>query len=127
MNLVLDANRYTDAANRDLATASQLRRATAIVLPVIVLGEVRYGFTYGTRAARNEATRVRFLADPLVSVLPVDTATTHVYAQLMAQLRVQGTPIPVNDVWIAALAVQHGLTLYTRDRHFDRLPQVSRV
>jgi len=53
--------------------------------------------------------------------------TTHEYSRLAAQLRKQGTPIPTNDLWIAALALQHGLTLYARDRHFDHLPQLPRL
>jgi predicted nucleic acid-binding protein len=62
-----------------------------------------------------------------VQVLFADDATTHQYAALFRQLRRQGTPIPINDLWIAALVVQHGLALCDRDRHFDRLPQLARV
>jgi len=53
--------------------------------------------------------------------------TTHHYASVYRQLRQQGTPIPTNDMWIAALALQHGLVVCARDRHFDQLPQLARV
>ena len=69
----------------------------------------------------------RFLASPRVGVLYADEATTRSYAGLFAQLRRQGTPIPTNDLWIAALAVQHGLALHSRDAHFDSIPQLLRV
>ncbi len=127
MKLLLDANRYTDATGGDPGVVAQLGQAPEIVIAVIVLGELRYGFAHGNRAGQNEANLTRFLAGSRVSIVSVDEATTHVYAQLMAQLRRRATPIPTNDVWIAALAVQHGLTLYTRDKHFDRLPQVPRI
>jgi predicted nucleic acid-binding protein len=67
----------------------------------------------------------RFLAKPGVQVVWADEATTRSYASLHRQLRAQGTPIPTNDLWIAALVVQHDLVLYSRERHFDALPQIA--
>jgi tRNA(fMet)-specific endonuclease VapC len=92
-----------------------------------VLGELRAGFLGGNRAAANEQILIAFLAQPGVRVLVPDELTTHHYATLFNQLRQQATPIPTNDLWIAALVVQHGLMLYTRDAHFDRLPQIHRL
>ena len=68
-----------------------------------------------------------FLLKSGVHVLYPDEQTTHQYARLFRQLRTQGTPIPTNDLWTGALAVQHGLHLFARDRHFDHLPQIPRV
>ena len=68
-----------------------------------------------------------FLRRPGISVLLPDELTTRHYAAIALQLRRQGTPIPINDVWIAALVLQHALTLYARDAHFDHLPQLMRM
>ena len=69
----------------------------------------------------------RFLLKDGVRVLFADDQTTHHYASLFGQLRKQGTPIPTNDMWLAALVLQHNLALHARDTHFDRLPQLVRV
>ena len=127
MNLAIDTNRYTDFCRGDPAVVQALERATSISMPVIVLGELRAGFLAGTRAQANEQVLQQFLQKPGVGVLTVDEETTHHYAALYLRLRQQATPIPVNDLWIAALVVQHGLTLYSRDGHFDHLPQIPRA
>ena len=127
MHLALDTNRYTDLQKGDPAVAHALQHAAAIYLPLTVLGELRAGFLGGNRAAVNEKILAAFLEQPGVHVLVPDEVTTHHYATLFNQLRQQATPIPTNDLWIAALVVQHGLTLYSRDAHFDRLPQLRRL
>ncbi|MBL8753491.1 MAG: PIN domain-containing protein, partial [Planctomycetes bacterium] len=81
----------------------------------------------GTRARANERTLQRFLAKPNVDILFASETTTHHYASLYTQLRNQGTPIPTNDLWIAALVVEHGLALVSSDSHFAHLPQLERV
>ncbi|MDP6523235.1 MAG: PIN domain-containing protein [Kiritimatiellia bacterium] len=96
-------------------------------MPLPVLAELRAGFAYGTLAAENERTINRFLDRSRVTVLLPDEQTTFHYGRLYAQLRNQGTPVPTNDLWIAALVVQHRLTLYTRDYHFKHLPQIPLV
>lgn len=92
-----------------------------------MVGELRAGFAVGTQGPRNEAVLRRFLLKPGVAVLYGDEQTTHHYATVYRQLRKQGTPIPTNDMWIAALVLQHSLSLYDRDAHFDTLPQLTRV
>ena len=92
-----------------------------------MLGELRAGFAVGTQGPRNEAVLRRLLLKPGVDVVYADEQTTHHYASVYRQLRSQGTPIPTNDMWIAALALQHSLTLCDRDAHFDVLPQLARV
>ena len=99
-----------------------VRTATQVCLPVPVIAELRFGFANGTRGRRNEATLARFLDQARVEVLACDERTTPIYAELKLQLKRQGTPIPINDVWIAALVLQHRALLLTRDRDFDRLP-----
>ena len=85
------------------------------------------GFAHGRRPAENENILRRLLLKDAVHVLFPDDQTTHHYAALFRQLRKQGTPIPTNDMWLAALVLQHNLVLHARDRHFDHLPQLVRV
>ena len=96
-------------------------------MPFIVLAELRAGFQIGTRAKQNERVLIRFLNSPRVRLLLPDEQTTHHYAALFAQLRKQATPIPTNDIWIAALVLQYDLVLLARDSHFDHLPQLARL
>jgi predicted nucleic acid-binding protein len=81
----------------------------------------------GSRGEDNERALITFLSSPRVAVLHADDATTHHYARLVLQLRRQGAPIPTNNLWIAALVVQHNLHLFARDQHFDALPQLARL
>jgi tRNA(fMet)-specific endonuclease VapC len=116
-----------DASRGNPETLRVLQLAEQIYLPFVVLAELRAGFLAGSRAAANEQALVRFLNSPRVQPLLPDEQTTHHYAQLFAFLRRQGTPIPTNDLWIAALTMQHELALHARDRHFDHLPQLPRI
>jgi tRNA(fMet)-specific endonuclease VapC len=127
MKLALDTNRYSDFRQGEEAVVELIRTAETIFLPLPVVAELRTGFLSGTRANENEQLLLRFLNSPRVEILYPDDQTTHHYARLGFQLRGQGTPIPINDVWIGALVVQHGLTLCTRDSHFRHLPQIPLV
>jgi tRNA(fMet)-specific endonuclease VapC len=84
-------------------------------------------FCRGSQRNRNEMLLTKLLTKATVGVLPPDRDTAHHYARLFVQLRRAATPIPTNDVWIAALALQHDLTLATRDRHFAQIPQLLRI
>jgi tRNA(fMet)-specific endonuclease VapC len=127
VRLALDPNRYTDLCRGNSSVVEAVELADEVLLPFIVMGELRSGFAVGTQGARNEAVLRRFLMKPGVSVLYADEQTTHHYAAVYRQLRRQGTPIPTNDMWIAALVLQHSLVLCARDAHFDALPQLPRV
>lgn len=127
MKLLLDTNRYTDFCKGIPDAVSVVTAAEQVFLPFIALAELRAGFRAGTKGRRNEDVLSRFLLSPRVGVLYPDDATTQTYAGLFVQLRRQGTPIPTNDIWIAALALQHGLALHSRDAHFDALPQLLRA
>ncbi|MEK6543655.1 MAG: ATP-dependent Clp protease proteolytic subunit, partial [Elusimicrobiota bacterium] len=81
----------------------------------------------GTKGKKNEAKLTEFLNSPRVRVLYADEQTTHHYARIFAQLRSQATPIPTNDLWIAALTIQHDLLLLSRDAHFNRIPQIVKI
>jgi tRNA(fMet)-specific endonuclease VapC len=108
MKLALDSNRYTDLCRDVDEVVTLTEHAEAVFLPFVVLGELRAGFALGSRGAENERVLRRFLMKPGVAVLYADEQTTHHYAALFRQLRRQGTPIPTNDLWIAALVLQHG-------------------
>lgn len=127
MKIAIDTNAYTAMARGDELESGIVRQAETILLPLIVLGELRAGFAHGNRSEKNENKLVQFLNSPRVEVLILDEQTTHHYARLYAQLRKQGTPIPTNDIWIAALVTQHDLHLLSRDSDFDNLPQISRL
>jgi tRNA(fMet)-specific endonuclease VapC len=127
VRVALDTNRYVDLCKGDVETVTLLEEAEAIILPFIVLGELRAGFADGRRQAENESVLRRFLLEDGVDVLFADDQTTHHYAAVFRQLRRQGTPIPTNDMWIAALVLQHNLVLHARDKHFDHLPQLVRI
>lgn len=127
MRVALDTNAYRAAAEGDAKTVEILRRAEDVRLPFIVLGELRAGFAAGTRGRRNEAKLTEFLNSPRVAVSYADEQTTHHYAALFADLRRRGTPIPTNDLWIAALVVQHDLLLLSGDAHFSKIPRIVRI
>lgn len=127
LRLALDANRYVDFCKGVEVAVETIRRARQIVLPFVVLAELRAGFRYGGHARRNENALSRFLQSARVSVLFADEGTTHIYALLFTELRRAGTPIPTNDLWIAALVMQHDLVLFSRDKHFDYVPRIARV
>ncbi len=127
MRIALDTNRYTDLCRGDRAVVEAIEFADEVWLPFVVIGELRAGFAVGTQGPRNEAILRRFLLKTGVGVLFADDQTTHHYATVYRQLRKQGTPIPTNDMWIAALVLQHSLLLFARDTHFDALPQLTRV
>lgn len=107
--------------------AELLERAESVHLPFVVLAELRAGFVVGKRGAQNERRLKEFIARPGVEVLFADEETTHHYANLFRQLREAALHVPTNDLWIAALVVQHDLVLCSRDEHFRKLPQIPLI
>lgn len=89
------------------------------------MAELRAGFAVGSRGAANLQRFDRFLSSSCVKLLCPDEDTAKVYAQTFAQLRENGTPIPTNDIWIAAICLQHQLPLATSDQHFNKVPQLE--
>lgn len=127
MRVAVDTNRLTDLFRGDARLAERLGACDEVWIPLIVLGEIQAGFHGGTQRQRNEALLQRFLAKETVSVLMPSRQTAEQYAKLFVQLKRVGTPVPDNDLWIAALALEHDLTLITRDRHFERIAQLPRL
>ena len=124
MRVAVDTNRLTDLLRGDAQLAERLGACDEVWVPLMVLGEMKAGFQGGTQRHRNEALLQRFLAKATVSVLLPSRETAEQYARIFVQLKRAGTPAPDNDLWIAALALEHDLTLITRDRHFERIAQL---
>src|SRR3989442_8687464 len=123
--MILDTNGLSALAEGELRLEPILRKATQIAVPVIVLGEYRYGIQQSRERQRYEHWLVEYL--PKFRVLNVDEQTTTSYAAVRGELKRAGTPIPSNDVWIAALCRQHSLPVLSRDRHFDLVPGLRRI
>jgi len=120
--ILLDTNAYAAFKRGHPDAAAVVQRAAVVALTPVVLGELLGGFAAGAREQQNKAELSAFLASPRVWVAPVDGATAEHYATVYAALRAGGTPIPTNDMWIAASAIQHGLRLFTFDAHFGTVP-----
>ncbi len=116
--VLVDTNIYSLAMRGDDGVVGALRRIDRIFISAVSLGELYTGFRAGHREKENREELARFLDSPRVSLLSVDEETAEFYAEILIGLKNQGTPIPTNDIWIAAAAFQHGLKLFTRDRHF---------
>jgi tRNA(fMet)-specific endonuclease VapC len=127
VRVALDTNGYSALCRGDERVLDVLEHAEAILLPFVVLAELRAGFAVGSRGRDNERILRRFLTKPGVEILLADEVTCEHYAKVYRQLRTQGTPIPTNNLWIAALVLQHKLALLTLDRHFEQLPQIELV
>jgi tRNA(fMet)-specific endonuclease VapC len=124
VRVALDTNRLTDLFQGDAGLADQLGYCDEVWIPVVVLAEIKAGFFGGTQQSRNEALLQALLAKATVGVLMPTRATAEHYARVFVQLKRAGTPIPDNDLWIAAMVLENNLTLITRDRHFERIPQL---
>ena len=123
--MILDTNALSAFADGESGVGEILRRQPRAALPVIVLGEFRYGIAASKhRAAYEEWLNTQLSAFEL---LAITAETTIPYALLRGTLRRLGRPIPANDAWIAALAIQHGLPILSRDEHFDALPDLRRI
>jgi predicted nucleic acid-binding protein len=122
--VILDTNALSAFVDGDPAVGDVLRQQARACIPVIVLGEFRYGIAQ----SRHRVAYEQWLASELshFDVLPVTEETTISYAEVRVALRHGGTPIPANDTWIAALALQHRLPVLSRDAHFDVVPRISR-
>ena len=123
--LILDTNALSAAAEEHPGVMGILSGAQQLALPVVVIGEYRYGIAQSRHKARYQRWLDGLITD--CTVLDVTEQTTHHYAAINVELRQAGKPIPTNDLWIAALCRQHGLPLLSRDRHFDIVSGIQRL
>jgi len=121
-NLLIDTNIYTYALNGETKIIQILQRAQKISICSISIGELLSGFKAGSKENRNREELEEFLDSPRVQLHNIDEDTAEFYAEIKNGLKKKGRPIPTNDIWIAATALQHGLKLYTNDRHFKYVP-----
>ncbi len=122
--LLLDTSAYSAAFRGATAAKEAIQSADEIFLNPIVIGELLAGFMGGSHRQKNEKELREFLAAPSVGVLKIDEETSGRYALILNSLRGEGTPIPTNDIWIAASAMQHGLEVLTADAHFSKVTQI---
>ena len=124
MNVLLDTSAYSALQRGDTRILAVIQKSRTVGVPVVVLGELNSGFRLGNRCAENEELLARFLSKPPVRVLNVTEETALRYAEIDVFLMKKGRPIPRNDVWIAALALEHGMRVLTLDLHFDEIPML---
>ena len=120
--LVLDTSAYTRLRAGEERVLDLVAEAAVVLLPVTVLGELEAGFLLGGREKENRAALAEFLEEPFVAVLNSTPAVARRYGELFAALRRAGTPVPINDVWIAAATLDCAGHLLTFDGHFERIP-----
>ncbi|MCX6586015.1 MAG: type II toxin-antitoxin system VapC family toxin [Acidobacteria bacterium] len=123
----LDTSAYGAFRRQDPRVITLIDEASWIGMPSIVLGELFAGFANGTRTRQNQDLLQSFLAHPVVETLAVDESVASIYSELLTALRQQGTPIPTNDIWIAATAIRHAAPLVTSDQHFHRVIRLASI
>jgi predicted nucleic acid-binding protein len=127
VKVLLDTNAWVALRRGDEAVATIVRDSEKVVFSAIVAGELLHGFRNGTRSQENTQDLARFLERPEVLFLPVGWDTADRFGRIATALRKQGTPIPTNDVWIAAHAMETGAELVSFDRHFEHVAGLAWV
>ena len=127
MRILLDSNAYSAFMRGSEEVRDLIRGAEAVLFSAVVVGEQLYGFRQGTRFEQNLAELRSFLERPYVSFVPVGPVTADRYPRVMTALRAKGRPIPTNDVWIAAHAMETGADLVSADGHFEHVDGIAWV
>ena len=122
--LLLDTSAYSAFKRGHEGIQGALQEAEEIYIPSIALGELLAGFRGGTKERANREDLKRFLSSPRVRLLTVDEEAAERYGVIQQDLRVAGTPIPTNDIWISAVAMRDGLRVVTTDPHYKKVPHV---
>lgn len=125
--LVLDTSAYSQLRAGHPEVLDQIATATSVLIPTIVLGELEAAFRRGSRYKQNVIGLEEFIDEPFVAVIAVDREVSREYGKVFAALRARGTPIPLNDVWIAATTLVHRGCLLTFDRDFERVEGLRAV
>ena len=121
----LDTSAYTHFQKADPQIVELLESAEWIVVPSIVIGELAAGFLSGTKAKQNFKLLSEFLSNPVVTEVPADHDVALIFGEILSILRSQGTPLPTNDIWIAAACARAGATLLTYDAHFHSIRRIG--
>jgi tRNA(fMet)-specific endonuclease VapC len=118
---MLDTSAYVGFKRNAVEALEMIVKAELIVFSPVVMGELMFGFRNGTRFKENMDDLDRFLKHEAVDLVPIGKITSDRYSRIAVKLRQQGTPIPTNDIWIAAQAMEQGAELITSDQHFDKI------
>ena len=121
MKALIDTNAYSELRRGHAGVASYVRRSEQVLLSAIVVGELLYGFRRGKRFGENRRDLEVFLENWYVSFLPVTMVTAERFGLIAASLRQKGRPIPTNDIWLAAHAMETGADLISFDPHFEQV------
>jgi len=119
--ILIDTNAYAAFKRDDPAAVSILKTVEYIGINIVVLGELLSGFKGGSKEAKNKKELEQFLDSPRVDIVQMDEETAEFYAEIYRDLKKKGSPIPSNDMWVAASAMRHGLALLTFDEHFENI------
>ena len=122
--ITLDTNAYSAFMHGDNKVLDALADASAVYLPLFVIGELHYGFRGGSKLQENLSQLKSFLNKPTVAFWRPTSETAQIYGEIQDQLKRAGTPIPINDIWIASSSIESGSTLVTYDTHFQLIPSV---
>jgi tRNA(fMet)-specific endonuclease VapC len=122
---LLDTNIVIALFANEISVKNNLSKSDEVFVSSVVIGELFYGAHKSMRVKENLARISEFAASSIV--LGCDTETAHYYGEIKNALRLKGRPVPENDIWIAAIALQHGLTLVTRDMHFNEIENLKSV
>ena len=121
IKILLDTSAYVRFKRNDAEIVEIITGAESVLFSSVVLGELLFGFRSGTRFKKNLTELNRFLTHDAVEIVSAGKITADRYSRIATQLRRQGTPIPTNDIWIAAQTMEHGAELITTDAHFDNI------
>ncbi|MFP4511060.1 MAG: type II toxin-antitoxin system VapC family toxin [Spirochaetaceae bacterium] len=123
-NVILDTNTYSSFMAGDPQVLRCLVESQHIYISAVVIGELYAGFYGGSRLQENAAELKRFLSKDRVSIVDVTVVTSEIFGEIKSVLRAKGTMVPLNDIWVAAHAVEYGSKLLTYDSHFRQIPLV---
>ena len=125
MKILLDSNAYSQLKRGHTVASELVRKSSSVVLSAVVAGELIYGFRHTSRFDRNMLELELFLDSPYVSLVAVGLVTADRYSRVAASLRSKGRPIPTNDIWIAAHAMETGAELVSFDEHFEHVDGIA--
>src|SRR3954451_10840489 len=125
MKLLLDTNAYSALVEAQPDVGQRIREAEKVMISTVVLGELLYGFHNGSRYEQNRRVLDKFLREPNVRVVTLTLTTAERFGEIFASLRKRGKPIPTNDIWIAAQAIENGADLLSSDPHFRAIENLS--
>jgi tRNA(fMet)-specific endonuclease VapC len=122
--MILDTSAYSNFLRGNPGIKSILQHVDEIYINPIIIGELLAGFISGKNEIKNRALLQEFISSPRVQIIDIDDETSERYAVIINYLRAKGSPVPTNDLWIAASAMQYGLKVITSDQHYLKIPHI---